>query len=266
MLNVKKVLSGAFFIVFFSAISSIAWAQANCLPSDSATRVGIDTVVDGDTVRLNSGRSVRLLGVNTPELKIRKGAPENGTPEPFAQEARTFLEKLLTDKEIGLVLGAEAEDRYKRLLGHLVIEQQTASEMIMLRGLGWAVAIEPNTELADCLFKAERQARDAKLGIWSKRVMSASSVRQGGFALIQGRVTGVDSTKRYIYLELDNQVAVRFSRKKIGVKQRVQLEASLGAFAETRGWIIDRSDQLKPGSRFKPFLLPITSDWHFAFL
>jgi len=266
MLNVKKVLSGAFFIVFFSSTSFMAVAQANCLPNNSVTRVGVDTVVDGDTVRLNSGRSVRLLGVNTPELKIGKGAPEKRSPEPFAHEARSFLERLLTGREIGLALGAEAEDRYKRLLGHLVIEQQTASEMILLRGLGWAVAIEPNTELAECLFKAERQARDAKLGIWSRGVMSAASVRQGGFALIKGRVTGVDSTKRYIYLELDNQVAVRFSRQNMGVKQILQLEASLGALAETRGWIIDRSDQLKPGSRFKPFLLPITSQWHFAFL
>lgn len=263
MLTVKKALSSAFFITFFwvLVVGVSSNAEAICLPAAAAVPVDIAKVVDGDTVRLSSGRSVRLLGINTPELNVR-----SGEPEPYAVEAREKLRRIVGRSESGLVLGVDEEDRYKRLLGHLVIDKKTAAEHLLLAGLGWAVAVEPNTELADCLFKSEQQARKAKRGVWAQTIMTAANLSQGGFALVQGRVSRVDSAKRYIYVELDDQVALRFSREQLNNQQVSMLEASLGERVEARGWIIDRRDQLKLSSRYKPFLLPITSHWHFAIL
>ena len=43
---------------------------------------------DGDTLALEDGRSVRLLGINTPETG-RDGEPS----EPFAEDARALLSR-----------------------------------------------------------------------------------------------------------------------------------------------------------------------------
>ena len=253
MLKSKKALMSAFFILFFNLSS----ANAQCLPQGLLTRVAVSKVVDGDTVRLDNGRSVRLLGVNTPELNLGKGKPE-----PFALEAKMALQGILQGATPGLVLGSESEDRYKRLLGYLVVEHQSTSEYLISQGLGWAVAVEPNTELADCLFEAEARARVARVGIWASPVITAASVRSGGFKLIRGRVTRVDLTSQHLYLELDDQVALRLNLEGLSAERRSELAASEGQSIEARGWIIDRRKQLKSGSRYKPFLLPITSGWH----
>lgn len=55
-------------------------------------------VVDGDTLRLVDGRSVRLIGINTPEVG-RKGR----SSEPYAEAARRRLQALVnaSDGRVG---------------------------------------------------------------------------------------------------------------------------------------------------------------------
>lgn len=253
MLLLKKALSSAFFVVCLSATS----AAAQCLPQGDLLEISIERVVDGDTVKLSNGRSVRLLGINTPELNLGKGAPE-----PYAELARDELHRLTLNGQARLVLGQESEDRYKRLLGHLLIDEVNAAEHLLGLGLGWAVAVEPNVDQADCLFAAESLARAATAGLWREPVVEASSIRNGGFALVRGAVTRIDATPKYIYVELDDHIALRVTRKLLSADEAVRLSSILGQQVEARGWVIDRRKQLKPRSRFKPFMLPITSSWH----
>ncbi|WP_132530889.1 thermonuclease family protein [Pseudomonas aeruginosa] len=67
---------GAFFM---SVISAFAGAAEACRPTGALQNVEVARVVDGDTVRLRDGRSVRLIGINAPEL-----AHNGRTTEPFA--------------------------------------------------------------------------------------------------------------------------------------------------------------------------------------
>ncbi|MDI6642802.1 MAG: thermonuclease family protein [Candidatus Hodarchaeaceae archaeon] len=75
----------------------------------------VSYVVDGDTIYLEGGEKVRLVGINTPEL----GPPA----EPGAVEAKEFVENLCpSGTEIGLnVDDLKPTDRYGRTLAVVYI-------------------------------------------------------------------------------------------------------------------------------------------------
>lgn len=102
LLQRKASLVGAFFMAAICAMP----AQAFCPLPVKPQQVAVRQVLDGDTVRLSDGRSVRLIGINAPELG-RKGRPS----EPYAEAARQRLQALIkaSDGRVGLVRGAEAK-------------------------------------------------------------------------------------------------------------------------------------------------------------
>ncbi len=69
------------------------------LPFYFAQSQEVDRVVDGDTFVLKSGDKVRLIGVDTPE-----SYDPNKPVEYFAEEAKVFLEKLISGKSVRLGL------------------------------------------------------------------------------------------------------------------------------------------------------------------
>ncbi|MBF3305298.1 thermonuclease family protein, partial [Pseudomonas aeruginosa] len=79
---------GAFFM---SVVSAFAGAAEACRPTGALQNVEVARVVDGDTVRLRDGRSVRLIGINAPEL-----AHNGRTTEPFAEAAKQRLQALVS--------------------------------------------------------------------------------------------------------------------------------------------------------------------------
>jgi endonuclease YncB( thermonuclease family) len=247
MQNIKKALiASAFFIACQSALAG------SCTPQGASESVSIAKVVDGDTVHLTDGRKVRLIGVNTPELFSKPRAEEG------ALQAKRLLQTWI--QELGslqLYFGREPKDRYGRVLGYLYDGTQTLSQRLIQEGLGWAISVPPNDRLADCLFSAEKRPRSLGKGVWSKRIAAAKDIDKGGFNLVSGRITKIDLTKKYIYLELDDRLAARLPRE-----WSKSLTFSLGDSLEVRGWILDRRDSLKPGSGYKPFLLPVSDKRH----
>ena len=66
----KASLVGAFFV----SLLCVDLAQAFCPQRGDLAQVAVRQVVDGDTVRLTDGRSIRLIGINT-AIYSRSGAP-----------------------------------------------------------------------------------------------------------------------------------------------------------------------------------------------
>ncbi len=247
MQNIKKALiASAFFIACQPTLAN------NCTPQGASERVRVAEVVDGDTVHLADGRKVRLIGVNTPELYSKPRA------EVGALQAKRTLESWIDESgALQLYFGREPRDRYGRVLGYLYDGSYTLSQRLIEEGLGWAISVPPNDRLADCLFLSERRPRSLSKGVWSKPVAAAKSIDRGGFNLVSGRITKIDVTKKYLYLELDDRLAVRIPKE-----WKRGLTLSLGRSMEVRGWILDRRDSLKPGSVYKPFLLPVSDKRH----
>lgn len=67
-------------------------------PSDSTRECRIVArVVDGDTLAIDNGQRIRLIGVNTPETKHPKKPVEH-----FGQEAAAYTKRIVEGKPIRL--------------------------------------------------------------------------------------------------------------------------------------------------------------------
>jgi endonuclease YncB( thermonuclease family) len=249
----KASLAGAFFV---SAIW-LSVAQAHCPTPSGLTSVVVQRVVDGDTLRLSDGRSVRMIGLNTPEL-----GKQGRSDEPFAVAARKRLESLVVDSngQLGLRLGKQTKDHYGRTLAHLYSASGANLEAQMLAdGLGFQVAVAPNIDLVTCQQAAERSARQAGRGLWRQSpVLKAAQIQRSGFAVVSGRVSKVQRNRGGTWIELQGALVLRVAPNLVGQFDNARLQALKGKQIEARGWIVDRSRRggLKQGQ--PRWLLPLT--------
>jgi len=246
LLQKKAPLVGAFFM-------GVIWhfpALAFCPLPEQPQQVQVRQVVDGDTLRLVDGRSVRLIGINTPEVG-RKGR----SSEPYAEAARRRLQALVnaSDRRVGLVPGVEGKDKYGRTLAHIYgLNGDNMAARLLSEGLGYRVAVAPNVRLSGCQQLAAQAARKAGVGLWrSSPVLRARDVRQSGFAVIGGRIEAVERNRGGVWLTLDSSVVLQ-----VPARLQRNFPASFfdnlkGRQVEARGWVLDRSRKggLKPGQR-----------------
>lgn len=231
--------------------------NAACPANGPLHKARVAKVIDGDSLRLTDGRSVRVLGINTAEM-ARDGRPA----EPLARRARNELEKWLSkDRVVWLQYGPQRKDRHGRTLAWVFHgdHRQHLAAYLLAKGLGFQVVVAPNDLYWKCLQKAEKRSENNRLGIWSKayyRVLPTSDLDadKTGFKRIQGRVTKVDRSRSAWWLELDDRVAIRIDHRLEG---RFQSSPSqwLGKKLQLRGWLVWRGKQRHD---FKPWLMSLT--------
>ncbi|HEY0289540.1 MAG TPA: thermonuclease family protein [Pseudomonas sp.] len=240
----KASLVGAFFV---SAIW-LSVAHALCPAPASLPTAQVQRVVDGDTVRLRDGRSVRMIGINAPETG-KKGQ----TAQPFAEAAKRRLQTLVdeSDGQVRLRVGEQATDHYGRTLANVYGRDGANLEaQLLAEGLGYLVAISPNVALIDCQQAAERTARQAGLGLWrNSPLQPVDQINSGGFALVSGRVSNVQRNNGGIWIEFQDALVLRIAPQLVGLFDSAMLERLKGQQVEARGWVVDRSRRggLKPG-------------------
>ena len=142
----------------------------------------VTRVVDGDTIHVQRGGQVeklRLLSVDTEEVIRRGGFSSPSKPQTvFGTEcaawARSFFEGLANEdgtQRVGLWFpeGEENRDVYGRLLCHVVLEDGTDFNLLLLqKGKSpyfnkYGNSIEFDEEFR----RAQAKARDEQLGIWN---------------------------------------------------------------------------------------------------
>ncbi|MEJ2404805.1 MAG: thermonuclease family protein [Candidatus Thiodiazotropha sp.] len=225
-------------------------ASQPCRPCSEPLQA-VERVVDGDTLVLENGEKVRLIGINTPELG-HWGDPD----EPGARSARDALERLVhaSGGRLRVCPGAEARDRYGRLLAHLTDRQGDDVVNKLLRaGQGYVIAFPPNLGSVDCHLASEAQAREAGLGVWHRPVTDARSLHgdERGFHYLQGRVERVGKSRRSIWLNLTGGLALRIARKDWKYFDFDDPRALQGRRLEVRGWIT-RNDHAQQMSVHHP--------------
>ncbi len=247
----KASLVGAFFV---SVVVSLP-AQALCPVSGALTPVKVAKVVDGDTLRLVDGHSVRLIGLNAPEIG-RKGR----NAEPFADAARLKLKALVgaSNWRVGLRPGPQPKDHHGRILAHAFdADGRNLEALLLAEGLGFFVAISPNTQMVGCHRSVENEARVAGRGVWRQSpVTSAKQLRSGGFALINGRVERVESNGGGVWLELGRSTVLQIPHDVVPSFE-APLRNLVGKELEARGWVIDRKGRADL-SRHARWLLKIS--------
>ena len=215
-------------------------AEACSVAPEGLQRRRVEAVVDGDTLRLAGGESLRLVGVNTSE-KGRDGRAD----EPQAEEARRALAELV--EPVGAVWLQAAEqprDRYQRTLAYAFDEHgNSLSAQLIRRGLGFHVAISPNVRYSECLQAQEQLARGEALGVWSEAQLRPRSIdqlapREGGFRILVDRVTRVSFKDNGWWVQLGGKVGLKIAAPDQHLYSRKQLRRLEGKQVEARGWLV----------------------------
>lgn len=124
-------------------------------PTQETTSAIVSSVIDGDTIKLQNGERVRLLGINTPE----KG-------QPYYEEATNGLKKLVEGKTVTLERDIEDKDQYGRLLRYIYVADTFVNLEMVREGYANVYVISQNTKYSDEFEKAEEEAKIAERGIW----------------------------------------------------------------------------------------------------
>lgn len=116
----------------------------------------VTQVVDGDTITIEGGARVRLLGID---------AREKG--EEFYSEARDFLKSRILNKEVKLEKDVTNKDVYKRYLRYVWLNDSLINAEIVREGLAIAKLFEPDTKYQYLIAQAEQEAINSHVGIWA---------------------------------------------------------------------------------------------------
>jgi len=129
------------------------------LPSRGPFRV--IRVLDGDTLVLDNGETVRLIGVDAPEIHH----PEIPV-QRFGEEATEFLRRFAEGFECVLEYEPNnLRDQYGRLLVYVFVGDRLANAEIIRRGYTYAYTRFPFRRQTEFI-ALEREARERQHGLW----------------------------------------------------------------------------------------------------
>ena len=143
-------------------ILAILTATLTLSITPSHADIKITSITDGDTIKLSDGTSVRLLQIDTPELRGN---------ECYATEAQKALAKLINRSgKISLTTDPNLDevDRYGRLLRYLFIGKRNINlEMVRIGAAAPYFYRSERGLYSEKLIKAAQSARANSRGLWS---------------------------------------------------------------------------------------------------
>lgn len=120
----------------------------------------VDQVIDGDTIRLESGQRIRYLLVDTPE--------NTSEVECYGPEATQFNTDLVGGAEVELVYDEECTDNFDRTLAYVSVQEREVNSLLVERGFGCALYIPPNgADRREEFEGLQAQARAENRGLWA---------------------------------------------------------------------------------------------------
>lgn len=190
---IQTLLLGCFFLSIVGCV-----LPENKPPLGGRTPCTVIFVMDGDTLScdLNHNRRsdkptehIRLLGVDAPETHNSAKArhrqhAEQAVDEPHAQEAKAWLTHRTLSKTVWLGWDVKPTDRYGRSLAWVYTSPTAAvslNQQLVEAGLAAALFLGPNRQFERQIQQAERQAYQAKIGIWQPATKGDSKNIAGTF-------------------------------------------------------------------------------------
>jgi endonuclease YncB( thermonuclease family) len=211
-------------------------------------------VVDGDTLVLDDGREVRLVGIQAPKLPL--GRP-GFVAWPLAEAARDALAELATGRSVSLGYGGSQIDRHGRALAHLHVMDGPQAGLwlqgeMLARGLARVYSFADNRALVAEMLALEQAARQARRGIWTDpwyRMLTPGDLERelfpvlGSFQIVEGRVLDAAVVRKRGYLNFgedwktDFTVAIDPAALRLFEASGLDLDAYQGRRIRVRGWI-----------------------------
>jgi micrococcal nuclease len=123
----------------------------------------VERVIDGDTIKLTTGETIRYIGIDTPETKH----PSKGK-ECFGPEATQANTTMVDGKTVTIVKDTTETDRYDRVLGYVYVQDTLVNEALVKEGFARSIAYPPDITLQDQLDQAQAYAQEQNLGLWKE--------------------------------------------------------------------------------------------------
>lgn len=230
--------------LIFSDQPAVGAEQIELRTAPYRYQVKLKHVIDGDTLLLESGEKVRLIGINTPEVKSRFTEAE-----PGGKNASTWLQNYLRSPQLWLEYDEQEFDKYDRRLAHVFLESgEYLNATLLEQGLAVLTLIPPNLRYASRLLKAQQTAEDLSKGVWNMpayQIKNSQSLVPGqsyhGWQRCQLTPKDIGEGRKYMSLIASENLVVAIPKSQLDLFP--PLENYLDQSLEVRGWISRRGSQ-----------------------
>jgi micrococcal nuclease len=233
------------------ALSMMAGSAAACEGLRDGPKGTVTQIVDGDTLLLDTGLVVRLIGIQAPHLALGR---EGLSDWPGADVAKATLEALVLHRPVMLRFGGADKDRHGRTLAQVYVTdagEGWVQENMLRAGMARVYTFPDNRACAAELYAAEGQARADRIGMWADPEYTVRSADRpdlllplvGHFELIEGRVLKAEKTGGRVFLNFgrlfkeDFTAVIDARALKLFAGDELDPLGLSGALVRVRGWI-----------------------------
>ncbi len=243
----KSAVIQRFFYVWVKLLAALFASSAyalNCPPQHIDESARVNYVYDGDTLQLEDGRKIRMLGIDSPETFTRQGSLQPDI-KVAGEKAKAALQQQLnaSRNKISLAFGPQRFDRYGRTLAHVFLPDGSNLQAgLIAQGYAIAFTTPPNDRMSPCYRELEAQAMQANRGIWQLpryqlRGVNQLSKESEGFYRIQAVVTRIWQGNFAVTVFLDNRLEVKILNYDLANFNVYMLNQLMGKSVIIRGWV-----------------------------
>jgi len=131
------------------------------LPSEENTYL-VTEVIDGDTIKIEGGQTIRYIGIDTPET-VHPSKPV----ECFGKEASNKNKELVEGKRVKLEKDVSETDKYGRLLRYVWVGDIFVNDYLVRQGYAYAYTYPPDVKYSDQFVESQQEAKDNNRGLWT---------------------------------------------------------------------------------------------------
>jgi len=193
----QKITKISFFSLFILLI------LFGCTQKEISSKVKVLEVIDGDTVVLENGKTLRYIGIDAPEVRRYIGGEWVYDPQPFSLEAKEFNKNLVEGKYIKIEFDVQKKDKYGRLLGYCFIDSIFINAKLLEEGLAFLYTRPPNVKYVDLFVSSQKKAREDKKGIWKDQAIISSDEAYkyiGQIKTVEGKVLNIHEGEKVIII------------------------------------------------------------------
>lgn len=224
---------------------AFAWIAAAPPALADAAPVRAQRAIDGDTLQLEDGRALRLIGLRAP----KPGPRADQRDRALAVEATRALDRLAAGKAVQFAFGGTERDRRGRILAQATAESgQWLQGAMLALGLARVETFADNRARAREMLAIEAEARARGRGLWADpryRVLDAGEPERiaEGFQLVEGKVERVTERRDRFYLDFGadwrRDFTVSIPRRERASFRAAGLDPAelAGRTLRVRGWV-----------------------------
>lgn len=199
--------------------------------------------IDGDTLALADGMTLRLVGIAAP-----KAAPSGGPGlRALAGAARAALDALAAGQTLELAYADSPRDRHGRLLAHARDRQgRWLQGELLSAGHARVMTTAESRAFAGDMLRLENEARARGLGLWADRRFRVLTTDQASryiesFQIVEGVVVSAADLRGRIYINFGpdwrSDFTIALDRRTLRALAQGGADSLSGRRLRVRGWL-----------------------------